>query len=336
MEHKRGRMILTGLLALVALSLIFLVLFRGNGAQAMELLLALSPADLLLPLLLGAGYQWMDSWICRSLVRLHIPTFSFYSAWKVVHLNIFGAVASFGTASVPLQSYALHQKGIPVGAGVGLMTLEFVFHKCSILLYATVLLAAQWPWLREAAPELARYLPPAYCVIALIITALTLLCTWSKVQQIARWAAERLPETGKWGLRKEKIQIQLDALYAQSRLLLRDWRLCGKVLALNGGKLFLLFVLPFVCMKTLGVPCPAFARMQLLSALMLLITSVLPNVAGAGPTEFAFLMIFSPHVGGDAALTALLLYRLVTYYLPFLVSIFPFCTIQQVSKGKRK
>lgn len=55
MEHKRGRMILTGLLALVALSLIFLVLFRGNGAQAMELLLALSPADLLLPLLLGAG-----------------------------------------------------------------------------------------------------------------------------------------------------------------------------------------------------------------------------------------------------------------------------------------
>lgn len=89
-------------------------------------------------------------------------------------------------------------------------------------------------------------------------------------------------------------------------------------------------------MKTLGVPCPAFARMQLLSALMLLITSVLPNVAGAGPTEFAFLMIFSPHVGGDAALTALLLYRLVTYYLPFLVSIFPFCTIQQVSKGKRK
>ena len=35
----------------------------------------------------------------------------------------------------------LHRCGLPVGPGVGLMTLEYVFHKSAVLLYATVMLS---------------------------------------------------------------------------------------------------------------------------------------------------------------------------------------------------
>lgn len=114
-------------------------------------------------------------------------------------------------------------------------------------------------------------------------------------------------------------------LYAESRRLLRNKACCARLLALNAVKLSLLCAMPWVCMQALGLACPGFAQMQLLSSLMLLLTGVLPNVAGVGPTEFAFLLLFAPYAGQSGEALALVLYRAFTYYLPFLVSIGPFC-----------
>lgn len=260
-------------------------------------------------------------------MRIRLPGFSLPQAWRAVLLKVFGDVASFRTASVPMQAYLLHRNGLAPGAGVGLMTLEYVFHKLSILLYATAMLLLQYRWLLEARPELTGYLLPACGVIALIITALVLVCTWRRVQRAALWCVGRLPNSEKWAGRKKKLRDQLEALYTESQALLRDRPRCGKVLALNAVKLFVLFSIPYVCMEVLEVPGPAFGQMQLLTALMFLITSVLPNVAGVGPAEFAFLLIFSPCVGEPAAALALVLYRAATYYAPFLVSALSFCTI---------
>ena len=88
----------------------------------------------------------------------------------------------------------------------------------------------------------------------------------------------------------------------------------------------------------------------LLAALMLLITSALPNVAGGGPMglfrereypplahsraaqesprvgpmEFAFLLLFAPWADTAIASSALVLYRVATYFFPFLLSVIVF------------
>ena len=54
----------------------------------------------------------------------------------------------------------------------------------------------------------------------------------------------------------------------------------------------------------------------------LLIASALPNIAGVGPAEFAFLMLFTRFMPYAQASAALLLYRTATYFFPFAVSIF--------------
>ena len=147
----------------------------------------------------------------------------------------------------------------------------------------------------------------------------------------ALWLIRRLPESGKWPQRKAKLQEQIFFLREASRELFQNGPCCAKVLLLNGVKLFILFSTPWVCMTLLGMTAPSFAQTQMLSALMLLITSALPNVAGLGPTEFAFLLLFSPCVGSAQAALALVLYRVVTYYVPFLASMYAFCTIQRKS-----
>ena len=63
---------------------------------------------------------------------------------------------------------------------------------------------------------------------------------------------------------------------------------------------------------------------QMLASLMLLITSALPNVAGVGPMEFAFLLLFAPWADTAIASSALVLYRVATYFFPFLLSVVVF------------
>ena len=73
------------------------------------------------------------------------------------------------------------------------MTLEYVFHKSTVLLYATVMLLLQHRWLSVNTTGVMRYLPMAYAVVAVIIVALVLLCVSPLVQNLARWLLGFLP-----------------------------------------------------------------------------------------------------------------------------------------------
>ena len=82
-------------------------------------------------------------------------------------------------------------------------------------------------------------------------------------------------------------------------------------------------------MKMLGISGPAFWQVQLLTALMHLISNALPNVAGVGPVEFAFVLIFSHYMEYAQASSALILYRVATFFFPFVLSIFVFLRVQK-------
>lgn len=328
MDKERWKWIVTGLLILLALSVAFLVVGAQSGVDWGTVLGLVSPAGIVLLLLLGGLYQMGEALTCRTVVHTRLPQFTLWQAWRIVHLKIFFDVASFGTASIPMQTYALYRLGLHPGAGIGLMTLEYVLHKASVLGYGIFMLAAQFPWLRLSGSAALAYLLPACCVIAVIIAVLVLLCVWEPIQRGADWLICRLPEGGKWGRRKEAWRKQLAALYGESRAFCANKKAVATCFLWNIGKLFALFSIPWVCMDLLGITELTFSQGQLLSSLMLLITGALPNVAGIGPTEFSFLLLFSPYTE-ELTVAVLALYRLATYYAPFLVSIVPFCTINQ-------
>ena len=82
-------------------------------------------------------------------------------------------------------------------------------------------------------------------------------------------------------------------------------------------------------MKIWGVSTLSFWQVQLLAALIYLISNALPNVAGVGPVEFAFMLIFSHYIEYAQASSALILYRIATFFFPFILSIFVFLAVQK-------
>lgn len=329
MNKKQWKSVLVSIATLVLLSLLIFWVFRDHYQEIAQNIRAIRAGDLLFLLGMGVIYQIFESAVCYVLVKGQLSSFSFWQAVEVTFLGVFGNVSTLSAGTVPMQSYYLHRRGLMTGSGIGTMTLEYVFHKSSVLLYATVMLILRGRWLWFSSFGLSRYLLLGYLICALIIIALILLCTWEKVQQLAGWGISRLPDTEKWKLRKQLWKTDLNALYTQSQRLLRDRKCLGKVIALDTMKLCCLYGIPFFCMKALNVPGPAFWQVQLLTALMYLISNALPNVAGVGPVEFSFMLIFSHYIEYTQASSALILYRIATFFFPFILSIFVFLAVQK-------
>lgn len=321
MKKQQWKHIAGSLLTLLAVGLAVFLVFRGNYREILRNLRSVSPWQVVFLFALAALYQAAECGIGMTLVRARLPGFTYRQAADVTFLGVFGNVATFAVGSIPMQSYRLHQYGLSVGHGVGMMTMEYVFHKTSILLYATLMLLLQGFWLREACPDLAGYLAVGYAVCILIIAALALVSAWDKMKTLALRLLQFLPKSEKWERRKTVWSENLESLYTETQNVLKSRGCCRTVFLLNAAKLFCLYSAAYFSFRFLGIEALSMWRVQLLASLMLMITSALPNVAGVGPAEFAFLLLFGRFMEPAQASSALILYRTATYFFPFLLSI---------------
>lgn len=210
------------------------------------------------------------------------------------------------------------------------MTLQYVFHKTAVLLYATVLLLAGRPWIAAHSDGVLRYLPGAYAVVAGVIVGLIALCALPVVQRLARWLLHFLPDTGRWAERRESWLKQLDTLSTESRHLLADKPRCAAILGVHLVKLFLLFCLPWMGLRFMGLDTGlAFWQVQLLTSLTLFVSNALPNVAGMGSVETAFLLVYSSFLPDASSMSLLMFYRLASYYAVFAASAVGFALVQR-------
>ena len=96
---------------------------------------------------------------------------------------------------------------------------------------------------------------------------------------------------------------------------------CARILAVQTLKLFLMFTLPWFCIRFMGLSCGlSFWQVQLLTSLMLFLSNALPNVAGMGSIETAFLLVFSSFMTSGEAMSTLMLFRIASYYFVFAAS----------------
>ena len=112
-----------------------------------------------------------------------------------------------------------------------------------------------------------------------VSAALVLVCTWERVKSLALRCIGLLPETEKWAQRKASWRANVESLYGEAQHVLKNRSCCGKALALNILKFLCLYAAVFLSIRLVGGPALPFWRVQLLSSVMVLISSALPNVA---------------------------------------------------------
>ena len=324
MNKSRKKSYLISAATLALIFLLLLLVFRDALPDILANLRAVPLWGILLLLFMGFAYEGMEAAVALVLLRRKKRDVRYLDGLNTTFLAVFGNIATMGAGTLPMQSFYLHRRGLDAGGALGIMASEYVLHKISVLLYATLALLLGGTWLRESASGIARYIRIGYGIGALIVLFLTLLYTWDKESGFVGRLRRKLPQTPNWAERRTQWLAGLTQLNTEARkvLLVPPVQLMG--VAVSMMKLFVLYAIPYLALRLAGCTALTFWQTQLLASLMLLITNALPNVAGVGPMEFAFLLLFSQWAGTAAASSALVLYRVATYFFPFLLSLITF------------
>ena len=131
---------------LLALTGVLILLFQDHWAEISAALAQLSLGQVALVLALGITYPLLEGVASWLIVRSRLPGFTLRHGIDNAWMGTFGNIICLGAGAVPMQTYYLHRCGLGLGPGVGLMTLQYVFHKAAVLVYATVLLLWNRQW----------------------------------------------------------------------------------------------------------------------------------------------------------------------------------------------
>lgn len=327
-RFRKLRHIFPSLLCLMMVAFVLWLVFHENYREILQNMRSVHPRDMTVLLLMSEGYQLFDALICKILVGRKLARLTFSQAFEITQLGVFGNVATLSVGSLPLQGAYLQHQGMAAGEGIGILNIEYVLHKISVLVCCTLLLSLGGKDVLWSRPDLLPYILFGYGVCVVIILALVLLCTWGKLYHLASHWISRLSACKTWEARACAVQKQLDALYMGAADLLQDPKTIVMVTALDLIKLLGLYTIPFMCLRTIDVSGMTLLSAQMMAALAHVISNAIPNVAGLGPYEVAFLLIFSKYMGAAETSSALILYRVSTYFAPFLVSTVTFQIIQ--------
>lgn len=297
-------------------------IFHQNYQEILKLIRQVPINLFVMILVLGILYQLIEAGICFVLVKRYLKTFSFLSAVQLVFTGFFTNIVSMGTGIIPAKSYYLHKQGMPVGRGVSVMTYEYIFHRTSVLLWVLFLLPVISNIMQTDHIGIRWWLILGIVITAGINLLLILLCTWEKFRTFSFCILEKISFKGKWKEKKETWKEQINGLYYESKSVIKDKKLIAGMLGLNMIKLAVLYLLPWFSLLAIGEEAACtFGKSFVLAAVMVLMTSIIPHVAGMGPAEYMFIFMYGFYTTHAGGVSAMLIYRGATYFLPFLISI---------------
>lgn len=321
MKTKKQKIMLRSFM-FIFIVFLFWSIFHKNYKEVLNLVLQTPIKMFLLILVLGMIYQLIEAGICFLLVRRYLKEFSFHSAFYVVFIGFFTNIASMGTGIIPAKSYYLYKHGMPPGQGVSVMTYEYIFNKTSVLLWVLILLPSIFNIMWTEQIQIGGWLVFGIVITAGIDLLLILLCTWGRFREYSFYILEKIPLKCKWEKKKETWKEQIDGLYRESSTIAKDKKLIVEMMLLNMLKLSVFYFMPWVALTAVGAgKVSSFGQSFVLASVMILLTNAIPHVAGVGPAEYAFLLIYGFFTSHTDTLSAMLLYRSGTYFFPFLISV---------------
>lgn len=314
--------------------LLIWLIFHKDYKAIYETIRTIRLRDFILLLFLGNLYLCFGAAAFYILVRKYHSEFTYRQALKTVYLGIFGNIAAFSLGSVPLRTYYLHTLGIEAGESISFINIDYMLHKLSVLLCNTLMLLFMGNWLLSGSGKMKQYLLIGYGFYAVVIFGLAGIVFSEFIYKRICFLILLLPDKGKWRKGKNICRHHLRIMHQSGNKIKTEKRNMIKMITFHGCKLLVMYAIPFVCLQFTGNHELTFWKAELLTGASNLLSGVLPNISGMGSAEVSFLFVYFAFMKNSMVSSILILYRFVTYFFPFFISIFVFRTLRKQRKCK--
>lgn len=262
-----------------------------------------------------------EAFVVQKLIHRKLPSFPFKDAIRVPLVEqLFNGITPFSSGGQPGQLFVLVQSGVDGGRATSILLMKFIVYQAMIVVNFILCLIIGFHLIAAKLHALAWLVVMGFLIHFAVIVSLLMIMYWySFTKKLVQWAIKPV----KW-FKKDlytrwstTLNEKMDNFYQESLELKKDRKLLLKISLLTLVQLGFYYIIPFFILLALGVNHVNLILVTTLHVLIVMVISLFPIPGGAVGAEYSFSMIFTTFISSNSKLVlAMMLWRLITYYLP--------------------
>lgn len=310
-------------IACVFLFMVCYVFFVDDPEKIYAALKESKPYFLILAAVCMVGY-----WVCEALCQYYIlksgeSRLRFRQVIRVTMIGqLFNCITPSASGGQPMQAYVMNKYGVSVGEAACSLLIRFAVYQSVMVLYTFIILLFRLSYFTQTISAFSSLSVIGFTVNLVVLLALLLCCFYPHVAVKLVRVIITFGAKIKLVKNKEKIIARIDTEVENFNTTFRSFKGGFKQIRMSALfaaiQLTLFFMVPFFICHALSVNINFFDSLSL-AAFTFLLSSFVPLPGGSGGAEGGFLLFFGGQFADKSIAVAILLWRIMTFYLPIIV-----------------
>lgn len=314
------------ILIIIVLTIVVLYLsLKDDYNKILPLLFEVNLIWLFISYLFVLSYTFLKSIVTYNLIN-NFKEYSFIKTFKLQFMTFFfNAITPFSSGGQPFQVYVLNKDNVSLPSATNIIVQETIVHQIalSIVILITYILNCLFNFY-DLNITMKLLLVISFFINAIVIVFLIVLSHGKNIDNtLGKFIINLLYKLKIIKNKEEKIkkwETSIGEFNIASKKLLANKSKFIKLIVLNTIALISLYIVPLVILFSLG----NYNSFNGLTAIVLtsfisIICSYVPLPGGSLGQEYLFTMLFSQYIFNPILTSLMLLWRLITYYLPMII-----------------
>lgn len=320
MKKNKIKYIFNFLLIAIVLSIVLYFSLKDNYQEIISTILKMNYIWIFVAILALIIYRLCASLGHYYIIKSNNRKVSYLKCFQInLMILFFHGITPFAGGGQPMEIYFLHKEGISVTKATNITLQNFIVYQIALII--TGLIALIYNHIFNVFPNdsLIKYL----VVLGFIINTLVLVVTF--ILSFGKKTNKFIIEKGIHFLAKikiikeekktqEKCQKYLQSFHDNAIELKKNKKIVAFMVLINIIGLMTMYSMPYPILRGMGININIFKVITAIAYVMI-IGSFVPIPGGTGGIEYSFIFFFQYLISGSILHAAMLVWRLISYYL---------------------
>lgn len=315
---------------IIVCSLIFLfcyVFFVDGISNLINALKSVNPFWISFAVISIVIYWFLEAIILQIIIKPFHKTQKFKYTFKTSMIGqFFNNITPFASGGQPIQAYNMAKSGIKLGTSTTCLLSKFIIYQLALTLFTTIVLIFKASYFNQNVKGFMGLVIVGFTINAIIVLGLLSIGLFNNfTTKIVKKFIEFLYKI-KLIKNYDKISSYVDKElkeFGESFKILKKFKL--RILfmfILSLIQLTVFFSIPYLIYLSFGLSQANLIGMISAQSLVLLISSFVPLPGAIGGAEVSFVVFLKMFFPENLLTLSMLIWRLITFYLPILVGMF--------------
>jgi glycosyltransferase 2 family protein len=250
---------------------------------------------------------------------------SFVQSFKFEMIGqFFGAISPFSAGNNPAQLYAMTEGGIPAGVAGSILMIKFIIHQTINIIILILAFLYKYNYFNSRVNYFPYLFILGLSIHVIIMISAILFSINSNLTKRVLTAIFKVLKMIRIVKNTEsaynKIEIELKQFHHNASLITKHLKMCTYASIFTVLQYFAFFSIPYCIYRSFGFNSADLWTLISAQIFLTNFMAIIPLPGGAGGAEGGFYLIYSLFFESNKILTALFIWRVLTYYSAIAIS----------------